>query len=360
MNKIKPVFMVSFAFILMVLLFPLLVTKTPGLEAEITEPEITKTPVPTAELWMRAEVIQPEDRLPDKPEEYDTAIYIKLISKDGLSSAFTLRDYLIGVVAAEMPALFEPEALKAQAVAARTYSIYRMKADQVHEGGALCSDPGCCNAYLTDEALKEKWGADYEANLARITGAVLQTDGICLSYNNEPIFAAFHSSSVEKTENSESVWRNALPYLRSASSIEDEDSVPNYISRVTISYKEIQSLVKEAYPKAKLSSKPEGWLTGAEYTENGRLIKVSLGGVELKGTELRALLKLRSTAVTWRFLNDGIMFETKGYGHGVGMSQYGANAMAKRGADYQEILMHYYTDVDITVISTLLDENDSV
>jgi stage II sporulation protein D len=100
-----------------------------------------------------------------------------------------------------------------------------------------------CISY--DEALKEKWGADYEANLARITGAVLQTDGICLSYNNEPIFAAFHSSSVRKTENSESVWRNALPYLRSASSIEDEDSVPNYISRVNISTRKYRALLKK-------------------------------------------------------------------------------------------------------------------
>ena len=149
--------------------------------------------------------------------------------------------------------------------------------DQVHEGGALCTDPGCCNAYLTYDELKDKWGTAYEANLGLIKRAVEETDGICLSYDNEPIFAAFHSSSVDETENSESVWRSELPYLRSVSSPEGEATVPNYISHVTIAFNEIKRLVKEAYPEAKLVSNPAKWLGGAEYSEGGRACKSFVG-----------------------------------------------------------------------------------
>ncbi len=356
MNRIKPVFLLLFAFILLVLIFPFIITKKS--ESEHIKPQETvEAVVPSAELWMETDTDYEEDR---QTEEYDTAIYIKLILRDGSVTALSLRDYLTGVVAAEMPALFELEALKAQAVAARTYSMYRLKVDQVHEGGALCTDPGCCNAYLTNDELKDKWGTAYEANLGLIKRAVEETDGICLSYDDEPIFAAFHSSSVGETENSESVWRSELPYLRSVTSPEDEATVPNYISRVTISFNEIKNLVKEAYPQAKLVSNPAKWLSGAEYSEGGRLLKINLGGIELKGTELRYLFKLRSTVVTWKVENDGILFETKGYGHGVGMSQYGANVMAKNGSDYLDILKHYYTAVEVTVISKFIDEKDPV
>lgn len=351
-NSLKPVFIITLFFVIIVMLFPLLIRG--DIDTVIKAGE---SPQPTSGLWMSGSAENPDE---PAGTSFDSSTSIRLIRKDGSAETLSMRDYLIGVVSAEMPAIFEPEALKAQAVAARTYSLFRMTEDQAHEGGALCTEPGCCNAYLSTEALKEKWGEDFEKNLAYITEAVMQTDGICISYDGKPIFAAFHSSSIGRTENSENVWRKELPYLRSVTSPETASDVPNYISDVTISFKEIRSLASEAYPEAKLGSDPKDWLTGAVYTENGRLARINFGGVELRGTDLRSLFGLRSAYVSWRVEEDGILFETTGYGHGVGLSQYGANVMAKNGADYVEILKHYYTGIDIAVISTAPEVKDSV
>ncbi len=354
LRRIKPVFIISPFFVAIVLLFPLLVQ---GSRSPASAASRSPSPGPFSELWLEGSKAEAE---PVSMKSIDESTRVELLKEDGSTEAVSMKDYLIGVVAAEMPALFEREALKAQAVAARTYTLYRMTEDRAHEGGRLCTAPGCCNAYADLDSLKEKWGADYEANLARITEAVVQTDGICLSYEGRPIFAAFHSSSVGRTEDSENVWKGRLPYLRSVESPERADEVPNFTYGVTIAFNEVKRLVREAFPEARLGKEPEKWLTEAVYTQNGRLARVKLGGVELSGSQLRALFDLRSAAVTWSIAEDGIKFETKGYGHGVGMSQYGANAMAKAGADYIEILKHYYTDIDIAVASAAEIPKDSV
>ncbi len=271
----------------------------------------------------------------------DALRQVTLITPSG-TLELSLGEYLAGVVAAEMPASFPPEALKAQAVAARTDTVWRQSGHSPHPDGACCSDPGCCKAWLSQEELRERWGAEYDRWAAAVRQAVEETDGVVLLYGGEPIFAAFHACSDGSTEASENVWLEALPYLRSVSSPETADTVPDFYSAVTISYGELRRMAEEALPEAVFAGSGEDWLKNPVYTESGRLLTVELGGAVISGTRLRSLLGLRSAAVTWTCGEDGIRFSVSGYGHGVGMSQYGARQMALDGADCWTILAHYY------------------
>ena len=248
--------------------------------------------------------------------------------------------YLEGVLAAEMPASFEQSALEAQCIAARTYAVSRASSG-VHDGG-VCADPGCCEAYVGDAELHAKWGEDYDANIARIRAAVAATDSLILTYGGEPIFAAFHSSSSGCTEDCASVWGSELPYLVSVDTPESPENVPQLVQERSVPAAEFRNTVLAALPGAVFVAGPDGWLTEAEYTPSGRLASVRVGTVRVTGTELRSLFALRSTKVTWSVSDEGVTFFTEGYGHGVGMSQYGANILAREGADAAEILAHYY------------------
>ena len=271
----------------------------------------------------------------------DETARVRLLTEDG-ELDLTMGEYLFGVVAAEMPAAFPPEALKAQAVAARTDTVWRQAGHAPHPEGVCCTDPGCCKAWFSREELRERWGADYDRWAEVIRLAVAETEGEVLVYGGEPIFAAFHACSDGSTEASENVWIQALPYLRSVSSPETAETVPDFYTSLSISYTELRRLALAAYPDALLTGPGEDWLTEAVYSESGRLLTVRLGGVALTGTKLRMLLGLRSAAVTWTCGEAGIRFDVRGYGHGVGMSQYGARQMALEGADYRMILAHYY------------------
>ncbi len=256
----------------------------------------------------------------------------------------TMEDYLAGAVAAEMPALFEPEALKAQAVAARTYILYRMAVgpSPLHPGADVCGDGACCMAYMDETALRERWADDYEDNLARIRNAVTATDGEYLSYDGEAALAVFHSSSGGRTEDSGNVWGEALPYLVSVASPEEEADVPNYESTAVVSAEEFRSVITERYPGADLSGPAEGWIGPTVLTEGGRVGTVTVGGVEIPGTALRDMFALRSADVKIAAEGNNFTLTCTGYGHGVGMSQYGANVMARSGSGYEDILAWYY------------------
>jgi stage II sporulation protein D len=188
-------------------------------------------------------------------------------------------DYLGGVVAAEMPASFEPEALKAQAVAARTYTYYKMRNGSNHDDADVCDDCNCCKAYLSPERLKERWKDTYDFNMEIISSAVSETDGLCVMYEHAPILAAFHSSSSGYTEDSANVWSTPLPYLVSVESPEGEASVPNYYSELAVSFEELKSTVKAAYPDAVFEGEPENWLNNAVYSDSGRIVSIEAGGV---------------------------------------------------------------------------------
>lgn len=269
------------------------------------------------------------------------------VSMDGTITTMTMRTYLVGVVAAEMPAAFEMEALKAQAVAARTETLYHilLYKSATHPDADVCTDPSDCQAYKSDVELREKWGDDYDAYIKKITEAVESTDGECLMYENTPIQAVFHSSSAGRTEDSGEVWQNKLPYLVSVDSPETVAEVPNYVSSVTVSVSDFKATVLKHYPDAVFPKEKTKWVSDISYTDSGRISTLKLGGVSVTGPVLRSMFGLRSTAAAIDVGDDNVTFTTTGYGHGVGMSQYGANAFALDGKNYKDILSWYYTGV---------------
>lgn len=265
----------------------------------------------------------------------------------------TMANYLKGVVRGEMPASFETEALKAQAAAERTYVYYQMRGGrkEAHPDADICTDPGCCNAWLSQEDAAGKWGdkaAEYEA---KIEQAVRDTDGQVVLYNDTPILAAFHSSSAGKTAKSGDVWATDLPYLASVQSPESEENVPNYYSVKTLTAAEFCDTFRVAYPQADFSGDAAGWVQNLKRNGSDRVESVTIGGVSVSGTEVRSLYSLRSACFTVEAGPEGITFHVTGYGHGVGMSQYGANELAREGKTWREILAWYYTDTTIDTYS---------
>ena len=268
----------------------------------------------------------------------------------GAVEEMTMEDYLRGVLRAEMPASFEPEALKAQAIAARTYTLHRMRAGGVaaHPEADACDDVGCCKAYLDAERAAEGWGSMalyWEEKLAR---AVRETDGQVLLYDGEPILAVFFSSAAGHTQNAGAVWQQDLPYLQSVESPETEALVPNYYSTARIPAEEFRAKVLAAHPEAALDGAPGGWIGAVERSEAGFVTSVSVGGTRIRGNELRTILGLRSPSFTVEAEDGAFVFHVTGYGHGVGMSQYGANALALQGMRAEEILEHYFTGARVT------------
>lgn len=252
----------------------------------------------------------------------------------------TVYDYLVQVVAAEMPVSFESEALKAQAVAARTY-LQRALDGHKHDNADICASSGCCQAFISTDMLKGKWGKNYDLYIEKIKTAVSETDGEYISYEGKPALAAFHSSSAGKTEDSGEVW-NALPYLVSVDSPEKADEVPNYVSTVKSTDLDFRDTILCIMPEADMTGEAKDWVGEIKRSKSGRVESIVIGGKELAGTKLREAFSLRSTAFELEHKDGQFVFTVTGYGHGVGMSQYGANAMAKDGADYREILEHYY------------------
>ena len=290
---------------------------------------------------------EPAERAPFQPGDLDGDMTLRVLDGEEVRE-MTLGAYLVGVVRAEMPASFEPEALKAQAVAARTYTLYKMQTGGNHGDTAdICTDSTCCQAYISEEDARNNWGADADAYEEKIETAVRETDGEAILYGGVPILAVFHSSSAGQTRASGEVWVNDLPYLQAVASPEPADSIPNYYSRVEFTAEEFREKVLSAQPEADLSGDMSGWLQNAVTDTAGSVETVEVGGVTVKGSTLRSILGLRSACFEWEAADGKLVFFVTGYGHGVGMSQYGANQMAKEGADYQEILTHYYTGVTV-------------
>ena len=261
----------------------------------------------------------------------------------------TAAEYLPGVVRGEMPASFETEALRAQAAAERTYVYHQLAAGrkEAHPDADVCTDPGCCSAWLSEEAAQEKWGDDFTAWEERIEDAVAATDGQVALYRGEPILAVFHSSSAGRTAEAGDVWSGDVPYLRSVDSPEGEETVPNYYSTVSFTAAEAKALLAAAHPELTYSGGPDKWFGEAERDESGRVGAVEVCGTPLRGVEVRRIFSLRSACFTIDAQADGVTFRVTGYGHGVGMSQYGANELARQGKTWQEILTWYYAGITI-------------
>lgn len=249
-------------------------------------------------------------------------------------------DYIIGVIAGEMPISFELEALKAQAVAARSYVMKKMEANIDKDYDVV--DTVMNQVYLDDEHLQEVWKDDYTNNINKIKKAVLETFNEYLEYDGKVVDAMFFSTSVGYTENSEEVFTNKVPYLRSVRSTWDEIS-PVYEVNYTFS-------LEDFYNKLDLNYNSTLDIELLETTSTGRIKKLKINGTTLEGNTVVANLKLKSNHFNIKLEKNKIYITTKGYGHGVGMSQYGAQAMALKGYKYDEILKYYYQGVEIKKI----------
>lgn len=256
-----------------------------------------------------------------------------------------LEEYVAGVVAAEMPAAFPLEALKAQAVAARTYEVRQMRAAG---SGAVLYDVG--QAYADEAEQREKWGEHYGTYAAKVRQAVRETAGEVMVYDGEPILAAFHAQSAGKTENAENVWNSPLPYLVSVDSAEDK-AAPNHETEFFFTAAELLEKLKTQGEPTQTAETLTVEIRGR--TEADYVSEVCAGGLTLTGRQLRETLGLRSADFTVEKRADGFVFRTYGYGHGAGMSQYGASFLAEKGADYHEILQHYYTGIHFAQVEKL-------
>ena len=277
---------------------------------------------------------------------WDQSQTLRLLRSDGRVENVTLADYLWGVVAAEMPVSFSAEALKAQTVAARTYCLYqRAGAGDKHPGADVCTDSTCCQAYLTREQASAAWGANAQRYADKITAAVSDTNGLLCLYNGQPIDAVFFSSAAGKTSDAAQVWGSEVPYLASVDSPEG-DEVPGWRTVVTFTPAEFTQKFTLAHPEADFSGDPAGWFSALVTNDSGAVDTVSIGGVTVTGTQVRSLFGLRSAHFT-AAAGDAVTFWVTGYGHGVGMSQYGANALAGEGKTFDEILKWYYTGISV-------------
>ncbi len=262
-----------------------------------------------------------------------------------------LEGYVRGVVAAEMPAEFELEALKAQAIAARTYIVRKIVERDFTKAPspeAWVTDTASDQVYATDEELRARWTRrEYAEKISKINRAVAETRGLILTYDGQPIDATYFSTSNGYTENSEEYWSETIPYLRSVASPWDAEISPKYTSVTKMSLQEMmEKLGLQDLPASAMQGGKLG-MAVAERTSGKRIKTVLINGIPFSGREVREKLGLPSSEFTWKISGDSIEFTTYGYGHGVGMSQYGANGMALEGAAAEEILTYYYKGVEI-------------
>ncbi|PHO07496.1 stage II sporulation protein D [Thermoanaerobacterium thermosaccharolyticum] len=270
-----------------------------------------------------------------------------------------LEDYLVGVVAAEMPADFEMEALKAQAVAARTYALSKEisvggKGCDLHPGSDVCTDSKHCQAWISDDVMRSRWGDKYNLYRDKIVKAVNDTKDLVIVYNDALIEPAYHAISGGETEDAKNVWQENLPYLKSVPS-PGEEVAQKFKTTVTVSSDEFVNRIKSRAPKAKISTKNLlGYIKNIKRTEAGHVLSLNIGGIDFTGTDIQDLFQLNSTNFSFSMRGNNVVINVIGYGHGVGMSQYGANAMAKGAKNFEDILKHYYTGVEIMRIDDLL------
>lgn len=282
--------------------------------------------------------------------------YLVLDAATGEVLSLTPVDYITGVTAAEMPAFFETEALKAQAVAAHTYALWQMgrqleNPDPDLKGAFLSTDPSRFQAYKDPAALRELWGDLYEENYARVREAAEAVIGKIMVYQGEPIVAAFHALSSGKTESAADIWGADIPYLAAADSASDAE-VENYRTVRALPAAEVEAMLKSRAEGLELSGEPADWIQVTSRSDSGSVLTARVGNLTATGSELREWLSLPSADFTVEASEGKLLFTVLGRGHGVGLSQYGANAMAKAGASYEEILHHYYYNIQIVKAST--------
>lgn len=302
--------------------------------------------------------IKDDENISDDIQFYDYSKYgvIKLYhsSLDSIEE-LSIDEYLYGVVSAEIPATYDIEALKAQAIVSRTYTLYQIiNGKDKHGEAKICDNSTCCQAWISKEDRLSKWKDEVkESNWSKIVQAVNETSGKIIVYDNKPIDAFFHSNSGGITEDVSSVWGSTnMPYLQSVET-NGESEYSQYSSEVILSKDELVDKIKTKYDDININYEQENCIEILEYTSSGRVKTVQFGNIKLSGTETRSLIGLKSTNFTFTINENDIIFSVVGYGHGVGMSQTGADSMAKNGSNCDDIIKHFYTGVEIIYVNDL-------
>ena len=286
--------------------------------------------------------------------DYDYNKYqtIKLLHKDtNQVEEVKLDEYISCVVAAEMPVTYELEALKAQAIVARTYTIYKITTSKKHENADICDKSTCCQAWISKEDRFKKWDVDKRvSNWNKILKAVNATAGKIIIYEGKPINAFFHANSGGKTQVPFYVWGGSgYPYLQVVET-SGEDAYSQYSSEAKFTKKEFIEKVKKEHEDFEIDFKKKDCIKIVKRDKSNRVVTVKIGNLNLSGVETRTLLGLRSANFTIDIKDNELIFKVIGYGHGVGMSQNGADSLARQGKNYEEIIKHYYTGVEISNI----------
>lgn len=321
------------AFIIIFFLIPVLCTKK---IVEVSSNEVSK-----------------KESINEIKYKYSNFEKIRLLHvEDGTIEEIPIDEYLYGVVSAEMPVDYEEEALKAQAVSARTYTIYKIiNASGKHSNADICDDSTCCQAWISKEKRMERWEEDErEENWNKIKTCVNETAGKIITYENQPINAFFHSNSGGITEVVSNVWGGKdLPYLKSVETA-GENNYKQYSSEITVPKNELVNLLKKEFTDLSINFDDEKCIEILDYTSSNRVKTVKFGNTEIPGTKVRSLLGLKSNNFSITINDESVTFNVIGYGHGVGLSQTGADSLAKEGFSYEEILKHFYTGVEISEI----------
>lgn len=345
MKKIKKFAIYFVAFIFSCFILPgLLTTQKKEVVSEVENLEKTES------------TNQQQQTEEKKQYEYNKFGTIKLLhTKTGEIEEVPIDTYLYNVVSAEMPADYELEALKAQTIVARTYTIYQISNSKgKHEGADICDDSTCCQAWISKEDRLAKWEENArENNWNKIVNAVDSTAGKIITYEGKPIDAFFHSNSGGRTELPANVWGGSnYPYLQSVET-SGEDTYTQYSSSVIISKVDLLNKLKEKHSDIKIDFEKEDAIKIIEYTDGGRVKTIKFGNIQISGVEVRTTLGLKSANFEVKLDGDNVVFSVKGYGHGVGLSQTGSDSMAKNGSNYEEIIKHFYTNVEIKDVNSI-------
>lgn len=291
--------------------------------------------------------------LPSDEKKQTIKKYEKLKVLDittGKVEEITAFDYVVGAVCAEMPATFEPEALKAQAVASYTYAVRQACKAEANPDSELCgayfsNDTSKYQAYFTDNQARQYYSENYDEYIEKVKKVVSEVLYEYITYENEPIIAAFHSLSTGFTESAENVWGSDIAYLTSVESKYDSKA-PRFLQTYEFTDTEMKTLLQEFFENSTLPDNPNDWISEIKYSNAQTVLTANVGDTQVTGQELRTALSLCSSSFEIKY-DDCFEITTKGCGHCVGMSQYGANEMAKSGKDYREILKHYYKGIEI-------------
>lgn len=270
-----------------------------------------------------------------------------LHNNENVVETLELEDYLINVVAAEMPVEYEEEALKAQATVARTYTLYQIENGHKHDNADICDSSTCCQAWISKEKRYEKWGDNQDEKWSKLTNAVYSTAGEVITYDGKPIDAFFHSNSGGTTEIPVNVWGGSdFPYLQVVET-SGEDEYSQYYSEKEYTKAEIESKMKSAYSDFSIDWNEENCIEILEYTESSRIKTLKIGNKNISGVEARKIFELKSSNFKYEISESTVKFKVIGYGHGVGLSQTGSNTLAKEGKNYKEIIEHFFKNVEI-------------